>query len=78
MSGKSRKKPSQEVTLHKAVSHALLIFMWAFASEFSPEQEAFSRLAHEVENVRESVHCGALTIQQIRKALKDDYGWEVS
>ena len=78
MSSKSKKKPDRMMTLTKAVSHALVIFMWAFASEFSPEREAFERLAKEVQNVRDSVLCGALTIPDIRKALKDDYGWEVS
>lgn len=78
MSTKSKKRPTREMTLYKAVSHALVIFMWAFASEFSPEQEAFSRLAHEVANVRDSVRCGALTIPDIKKALKDEYDWEVS
>ena len=78
MSSKSKKKPTREVTLYKAVSHALVIFMWACASEFSPEQEAFDRLADEVRNVRDSVLCGALTIPAIRKALKDEYDWEVS
>lgn len=74
---KSKKRPPQELTLNKAISHALVIFMWAFASEFSPEEEAFLRLGKEVANVRDSVLKGALTIPQIRKALKDDYGWEV-
>lgn len=78
MSSKSKKKPAHMMTLNKAVSHALVIFMWAFASEFSPEREAFDRLAKEVSNVRDSVLCGALTIPAIRKALHDEYGWEVS
>lgn len=78
MSSKSKKRPTRELTLNKAVSHAMVIFIWAFASEFSPEQEQFDRLAREVANVRDSVLKGALTIPDIRKALKDEYDWEVS
>lgn len=77
MSGKSKKKPTKQMTLNKAVSHALVIFLWAFASEFSPDKDAFDRLAKEVKSVRDSVLCGALTIPDIRKALNDEYGWEV-
>lgn len=77
MSGKKRKKPTPEMTLNKAASNALVIFMWAFASEFSPEEEAFLRLGKEVANVRDSVLRGALTIPQIRKAMKDEYNWEI-
>lgn len=75
--GKTKKKPPYEQSLTKAVGNALVIFMWAFASEFSPDEEAFLRLGKEVTSVRDSVLKGALTIPQIRKALKDDYGWEV-
>ena len=75
--GKAKKKPPYQQTLNKAVGNALVIFMWAFASGFSAKQEDFDRVAAEVRSVRDSVLCGALTIPQIRKALKDDYGWEV-
>ena len=78
MSGKSKKRPTRELTLNKAVSHAMVIFIWAFASEFSPEQEQFDRLAREISSVRDSILCGALTIPEIRRALKQDYDWEVS
>lgn len=78
MSGKSKKRPTRELTLNKAVSQAMLIFVWAFASEFSPEQEQFDRLAREISSVRDSILCGALTIPEIRRALKQDYDWEVS
>lgn len=78
MSGRSKKRPTRELTLNKAVSQAMLIFVWAFASEFSPEQEQFDRLAREISSVRDSILCGALTIPEIRRALKQDYDWEVS
>lgn len=78
MSGKSKKRPTRELTLNKAVSQAMLIFVWAFASEFSPEQEQFDRLAREISSVRDSILCGALTIPEIRRALKQDYDWEVN
>ena len=77
MSSKSKKRPSYPMTLTKAVSHALVIFLWAFCTAFSPSPEAFDRLKAEVESVRDSVLCGALTIPQIRKAIRDEYGWEV-
>ena len=77
MSSKSKKKPTKEMTLNKAVSQALVIFLWAFVTEFSPEREAFERLAKEVRSVRDSVRCGALTIADVRKVLQDEYGWEV-
>ena len=78
MSGKSKKRgyiPSQE-SMTKAVSHALVIFLWAFCSEFSPESEMMERLSKQLKSVRDSVMCGALTIPQIRKALREDYGVE--
>ena len=75
MSSKSKKRPSYGMTLTKAVDNALTIFMWAFASGFSPEPEQFERLKHEVQSVRDSILCGSLTIPQLRKALKDEYGW---
>lgn len=78
MSGKSKKRPTRELTLNKAVSQAMVIFIWAFASEFSPEQKQFDRLAREISSVRDSILCGALTIPEIRRALKQDYDWEVS
>lgn len=78
MSSKSKKRPPYQMTLTKAVSNAMVIFVWAFASEFSPDQKQFDRLAKEVANVRDSVMCGALTIPAIRKALKDEYDWEVA
>ncbi len=65
------------MSLTKAVSNALVIFMWAFVSEFSPEADQFERLKKEVFSVRDSVLAGSLTIPQIRKALKDDYNVEV-
>ena len=72
-----KKRPSYPQSLTKAVSNALVIFMWAFADGFHPEDKDFAILADEVRSVRESVMCGALTIPQLRKALKEDYGVEV-
>ena len=43
MSSKSKKRPSYPMTLTKAVSHALVIFLWAFCAAFSPSPEAFDR-----------------------------------
>lgn len=78
MSSKSKKKPMPyAMSLTKAVDNALTIFMWAFASGFSPEPDQFERLKREVQSVRDSILCGSLTIPQLRKALREDYGWEV-
>ena len=77
MSSKSKAKPTRTMSLTKAVGHALVIFMWAFVSAFNPTDEQFEQLKHEVQSVRDSVLAGSLTIPQIRKALKDDYGVEV-
>ena len=79
MSSKSRKKhPDRRTSLNKAVSNALVIFIWAFVSEFSPDEAMVERVKHQVESVRDSVIKGALTVPQIRKALLEDYGWEVT
>lgn len=74
---KSKKRPPESVTLRKAVSRALVIFIWAFVSEFSPDAELLDRLKYQVYSVRDSLNAGTLTIPEIKKALKDDYGWEV-
>lgn len=77
MSSKSKKKPSYEMSLTKAVGNALVIFMWGFCCAFQPDKETLEILKHEVYSIRDSINAGALTIPQIRKALKDEYGWEV-
>lgn len=76
MSSKSKQKPTRQVTLNKAVGHALVIFLWAFAESMHPTQEQLDIVSHEVKSVRDSVMKGSLTIPQIRKALKDNYGLE--
>lgn len=63
--------------MNKAISNALVIFMWAFAEACDPTAEQIEILQHEVQSIRDSVMSGALTIPQIRKALKDNYGMEV-
>ena len=73
MSSKSKRKPQRQ-SLNKAVSHALLIFLWAFCEEFSPELENLERLSKQITSVRESIDCGALTIGGIRDALMTEYG----
>lgn len=77
MSSKSKKRYTTDQSLTKAVSNAFYIFLWSFCEEFSPDIEVLNRLSAQMKNVRESVMCGALTIPQIRKAIKDDYGLEV-
>ena len=77
MSSKSKKKPTHEMSITKAINYALVIFAWAFVCAFNPTGEQFDRLKQEVQSVRDSVMCGALTIGQIRKALKDEYDVEI-
>lgn len=76
MSSKSKKR-SPDMSVQKAISSALVIFMWAFLTEFSTDFDMIERLGKEIRNVRESINSGALTIPQLRKAISDDYGIEV-
>lgn len=76
MSSRSKKR-SPEMSIQKAISSALVIFMWAFLTEFSAEFDDVVRLGKEIMSVRESINCGALTIPQLRKAILDDYGLEI-
>ena len=76
MSSKSKHKAMRQPTFAKAVNHALLIFLWAFCTEFSPEWENLERLSKQIESVRESIDCGALTMDGIRDALRTEYGLE--
>ena len=77
MSNKSKHRRTYDMTLTTAVGNALVIFTWAFVVAFSPDKDTMEILKHEVNSIRDSILSGALTIPQIRKALKDDYGWEV-
>lgn len=77
MSSKSKKKPSHDMSMNKAITNALIIFLWAFCAEFSPDPELVERMKHQISSVRESVMKGSLTIANLRKALKEDYDWEV-
>ena len=76
MSSKSKKK-SPDLSLKKAISAAIVIFLWAFCTEFSPDFDTIQRLWNEINSVRDSINAGSLTIQQLRKALKDEYDLEV-
>lgn len=53
MSSKSKRKP-RDVSMHKAVSIAMTIFVWAWMSCFNPTQEDVNKLSAEVVNIRES------------------------
>ena len=76
MSNKS-KRTNERVSINKAIDAALTIFLWAFCTGFSPEFDAIEKVGREIRSVRDSVNKGALTIPQIRKALKDDYNLEM-
>ncbi len=76
MSSKS-KRTNERVSINKAIDAALTIFLWAFCTGFSPEFDAIEKVGREIQSVRDSVNSGALTIPQIRKALKDEYDLEM-
>lgn len=76
MSSKSKRR-SPDMSVNRAIDAALCIFLWAFCTGFSPEFDAIEKVGREIRSVRDSVNKGALTIPQIRKALKDDYGLEM-
>lgn len=76
MSNKS-KRTNERVSINKAIDAALTIFLWAFCTGFSPEFDAIEKVGREIRSVRDSVNKGALTIPQIRKALKDEYDLEM-
>ena len=54
MSSKSKRKP-KSFSMHKAVSVAMTIFVWAWMECFHPSQEDVNKLSAEVANIRESV-----------------------
>ena len=63
--------------MHKAVSVAMTIFVWAWMSCFHPTQEDVNRLSAEVANIRESVGNGNLNVRMGRDAIQDELGWEL-
>jgi hypothetical protein len=71
------KRTNERISINKAIDAALVIFLWAFCTGFSPEFEAIEKVGREIRSVRESINSGALTIPQLRKALKDEYELEV-
>ena len=79
MSNKSKRR-SPDMSVNKAIDAALTIFLWAFCTGFSPEFDAIEKVGREIRSVRDSVNSGALTIQQIKKAIEDEYdlrlGWD--
>lgn len=76
MSSKSkRRKP--EMSLSKAVTMAMVIFVWAWVSCFHPSKEDVRKLTDEIANIRDSVRTQRLNIWEIKQALKDEYDVEV-
>ena len=76
MSSKSKRKP-KSFSMHKAVSIAMTIFVWAWMSCFHPSQEDVNKLSAEVANIRESVGNGNLNAWMGRDAKKEEYGSEI-
>ena len=71
------KRTNERISINKAIDAALVIFLWAFCTGFSPEFEAIEKVGREIRSVRDSINKGALTIPQLRKALKDEYDLEM-
>ena len=76
MSSKSKRKP-KSFSMHKAVSVAMTIFVWAWLECFHPSQEDVNKLSEEVANIRESIGNGNLNVWMVRDAIKDEFGWEI-
>jgi len=77
MSSKSKRRPTQNQTIGKAIDNALTLFLWAYLTVHGDDRDEVERMRLEIANVRDSVIKGALTIPQLRKAIKDEYGWEI-
>lgn len=73
MSSKSKKKKPREVSLNKAVTIAMVIFVWAWVSIFEPSEEDMIRLTDEIRNVRESVATQRLSIWDVKDELERKY-----
>lgn len=76
MSSKSKKR-KPEMSLSKAVTMAMVIFVWAWVNCFHPSQEDMRKLTDEVANIRDSVRTQRLNIWEVKQALKDEYDVEV-
>jgi hypothetical protein len=76
VSGKS-KRPQRQVSMTKAVTIAITIFVWAWMECFHPSQEEVTKLSDEVRNIRESVATRRLNIWEVRDAIRDEFGWEI-
>ena len=76
MSNKS-KRPQRQVTLNKAVTIAMTIFVWSWMECFHPNKEEVDRLSAEIGNIRESVATHRLNIFEVRQEIKDEFGWEI-
>lgn len=77
MSSKSKKRPPV-VSMNKAVTIAMVIFVWAWVSIFQPSKEDMDKMRDEIANIRESVATKRLNIWEVRQALKDEFDWEIA
>lgn len=71
------KRKLKDFSMHKAVSVAMTIFVWAWMECFHPSQEDVNRMPDEVRNIRESVNSKNLNIWEVKDAIKDEFGWEI-
>ena len=73
MSSKSKRKKKPEVSLNKAVTIAMVIFVWAWVSIFEPSEKDVVRLTDEIRNVRDSVATQRLSIWDVKDELERKY-----
>lgn len=76
MSGKSKRNPHKPVSLNKAVTMAMTVFLWAWVSNFQPSQDDMAAMKEEIINIRESIVKGNLKLWMIRDQLKEEFDWE--
>jgi len=76
MSSKSKRPPHKPVSLNKAVTMAMTVFLWAWVSNFKPSQDDMQAMKEEIINIRDSISKGNLKLWMIRDALKEEFDWE--
>ena len=77
MSGKSKRRRPERVSMTKAVTAAEIMFVWAWMDVFHPSTDDVQKLKASLNNVAESVTLGNLRIKDIKEAIRDEHGWDI-
>ena len=77
MSGKSKRRRSQQVTYNRAAKAALTMFLWAYCSVHDPDPADMANISREIQNVQDGLMSGRLRLKDIEQALKEERGWEI-